>query len=67
MRQDLSEGAGASEYAPSVAHEFKERLPLAELESIDECGHAPALEKRPEFNRIVERFLQRHFGPIHAG
>lgn len=52
---------------PSVAHEFKERLPHAELEFIEQCGHAPILEKPQEFNRIVERFLQRHFVPLHAG
>ena len=52
---------------PSVAHEFKERLPLAELEFIEQCGHAPILEKPQEFNWIVERFLQRHFVPLHAG
>ena len=52
---------------PSVAHEFKERLPLAELEFIDQCGHAPSLEKPHEFNRIVQRFLQRHFVPLHVG
>lgn len=52
---------------PSVAHEFKKRLPLAELEFIEQCGHAPILEKPHEFNRIVERFLQRHFVPLHAG
>lgn len=51
---------------PSVAREFQERLPFAELEFIDECGHAATLEKPSEFNRIVERFLQRHFVPLHA-
>jgi pimeloyl-ACP methyl ester carboxylesterase len=51
---------------PSVAHEFKKRLPLAELEFINECGHVPTLEKPHEFNLIVERFLQRHFLALHA-
>jgi pimeloyl-ACP methyl ester carboxylesterase len=51
---------------PSVAQEFKNRLPLAELEFIDQCGHAPTLEKPHEFNLIVERFLQRHFVALHA-
>ena len=59
-------GANDAITPPSVAHEFKERLPLAELEFIDQCGHAPSLEKPHEFNRIVERFLQRHFVPLHA-
>lgn len=60
-------GANDNITPPSVAREFKERLPLAELEFIDHCGHAPTVEKPHEFNRIVERFLQRHFVPLHAG
>lgn len=59
-------GANDNITPPSVAHEFKERLPLAELEFIDQCGHAPTLEKPHEFNLIVERFLQRHFVALHA-
>ncbi len=60
-------GANDNITPPSVAQEFKERLPLAELEFIDQCGHAPTLEKPREFNLIVERFLQRHFVALHAG
>lgn len=59
-------GANDSITPPCVAHEFKERLPLAELEFINKCGHAPTLEKPYEFNLIVERFLQRHFVALHA-
>jgi pimeloyl-ACP methyl ester carboxylesterase len=59
-------GANDNITPPSVAHEFKARLPLAELEFIDQCGHVPPLEKPHEFNLIVERFLQRHFVALHA-
>src|SRR2546429_4500184 len=60
-------GGSCEVFAPRLPLEFKERLPLAELEFIDRCGHAPSLEKPHEFNRIVQRFLQRHFVPLHAG
>ena len=59
-------GANDNITPPSIAQEFKERLPLAELEFIDQCGHAPSLEKPREFNLIVESFLQRHFAALHA-
>jgi 2-hydroxy-6-oxonona-2,4-dienedioate hydrolase len=59
-------GANDNITPPSVAREFKELLPFAELEFIDQCGHAPTLEKPHEFNVIVERFLQRHFLAVHA-
>jgi pimeloyl-ACP methyl ester carboxylesterase len=59
-------GANDNITPPSVALEFKERLPLSELKFINQCGHAPTLEKPYEFNLIVERFLQRHFVALHA-
>jgi len=46
---------------PSVAHEFKECLPDAELHFIPRCGHAPMMERPDEFNHIVERFVDRVF------
>ncbi|MBI5393895.1 MAG: alpha/beta fold hydrolase [Verrucomicrobia bacterium] len=48
---------------PSVAHEFKECLPDAELHFIPRCGHAPMMERPHEFNQIVERFLDRVSAP----
>ncbi len=47
---------------PSVAHEFKECLPNAELHFIPRCGHAPMMERPREFNQIVEQFLAKLFG-----
>jgi len=47
---------------PSVAHEFEEVLPNAELNFIPRCGHAPMVERPHEFNNIVEQFFNRIFG-----
>lgn len=44
---------------PSVAGEFKECIPNAELRFIRNCGHAPMIEQPREFNRIVEEFLDQ--------
>jgi len=43
-----------------VGEEFKKLLPNAELHIIDECGHAPMMEKPQDFNQILERFLTKH-------
>jgi 2-hydroxy-6-oxonona-2,4-dienedioate hydrolase len=48
---------------PSVAHEFNEFLPNSELHFIEQCGHAPTLERPVEFNRILEAALVKEFGP----
>lgn len=45
---------------PHVAEEFLERLPNAELHFMDECGHAPMMEKSEEFNAILDPFLAKH-------
>lgn len=44
---------------PDVAVEFKQLLPDAELNWIDECGHAPMMEKPAEFNHFLNQFLER--------
>jgi 2-hydroxy-6-oxonona-2,4-dienedioate hydrolase len=54
-------GANDTITPPSVAREFHLRLPNSELQFIDHCGHAPALERPDEFNRILENFVSRHF------
>lgn len=43
---------------PSVAEEFRERIPDAELHFLDRCGHAPMIEHPAEFNRIMLDFLR---------
>jgi pimeloyl-ACP methyl ester carboxylesterase len=42
-----------------VAEKFNELLPNAELHFIDECGHAPMMEKPADFNRLLDQFLER--------
>jgi pimeloyl-ACP methyl ester carboxylesterase len=44
---------------PEVAIEFHELLPDSELHWIDNCGHAPMMERPEEFNRLLKGFLER--------
>jgi 2-hydroxy-6-oxonona-2,4-dienedioate hydrolase len=44
---------------PFVAEKFKEMIPNANLYFLDDCGHAPMMEKPDEFNRILEDFLNK--------
>lgn len=46
---------------PSVAHEFNDRLPNAELHFIQRCGHAPTIEQPERFNTLLENTLAKHF------
>jgi 2-hydroxy-6-oxonona-2,4-dienedioate hydrolase len=45
---------------PFVAEKFKELIPNASLYFLDNCGHAPMMEKPGEFNQILEEFLAKH-------
>jgi ABC-type lipoprotein export system ATPase subunit/pimeloyl-ACP methyl ester carboxylesterase len=45
---------------PRMAHEFKKCLPQAEMELIEQCGHAPNIERPREVTSIMERFLDGH-------
>ncbi len=47
---------------PSVAEEFRDRIPDAELHFIDECGHAPMIEQPAQFNEIMLDFLRERIG-----
>lgn len=42
---------------PRVAREFSDRLPDARLHWLDECGHAPMIEKPDEFTKAIAAFL----------
>ncbi|MBE2246655.1 MAG: alpha/beta hydrolase [Candidatus Competibacteraceae bacterium] len=42
---------------PEVAEEFHKNLPDSDLFWIDECGHAPMMERPEEFNRLLSRWL----------
>jgi len=44
---------------PEVAEEFNRILPNANLFWIDECGHAPMMEKPTEFNDILAAYLEK--------
>lgn len=44
---------------PEVALEFNELLPDSELHWIDQCGHAPMMERPEEFNRLLTGFLEK--------
>jgi pimeloyl-ACP methyl ester carboxylesterase len=46
---------------PEVAEEFHELLPHSELYFLEQCGHAPMMEKPSEFNHIVDTFLAKVF------
>lgn len=45
---------------PYVAEEFHKLIKDSELHFIDKCGHAPMMEVPQEFNKILEKFLQKH-------
>ena len=51
---------------PEMAQEFAERLPDAELQFINRCGHAVPIERPADFNHLVEGFLHRRFGAAPA-
>lgn len=42
---------------PSVAHEFNRLIPNSDLHFIDQCCHAPMMERPEEFNRILDEYL----------
>ncbi|WP_353134817.1 alpha/beta hydrolase [Pseudopedobacter sp.] len=44
---------------PEVAEEFNELLPNSELTWIDQCGHAPMMERPQEFNILTNQFLEK--------
>ncbi len=46
---------------PSTAEEFKRRIDRAQLEFIDDCGHAPNWEQPEMFARLLDGFLPTCF------
>ena len=44
---------------PEVADEFLSLLPKGKLEWIDDCGHAPMIERPKEFGKIVSKWWRR--------
>ena len=43
-----------------VGEEFHKLLPHSELNIVENCGHAPMMERPKEFNEILERFLKQY-------
>jgi len=50
-------GKNDSVTPPFVAEKFKELIPNSSLYFLEECSHAPMMEKPDEFNSILEAFL----------
>jgi pimeloyl-ACP methyl ester carboxylesterase len=48
---------------PMVAHEFNRLLPNSTLRFIDECSHAPMMERPERFNELLAEFLAK---PVSA-
>lgn len=44
---------------PEVAQDFNRLIVNSELKFIDQCGHAPMMEKPQEFNVLLEQFLDK--------
>ena len=42
---------------PSVAHQFNKLISKSKLKFIDNCCHAPMMERPQEFNKILKTFL----------
>lgn len=42
---------------PMVAHEFNRLIPKSELRFVDQCCHAPMMERPELYNELVEDFL----------
>lgn len=49
---------------PFVGKEFNRLIPNSELHFIDECGHAPMMERPEEFNEILQGFLTKLNHPV---
>ncbi|MEH6304342.1 alpha/beta hydrolase [Olivibacter sp. CPCC 100613] len=42
---------------PTVAEDFRDMLPNAQLVYLPECGHAPMMEKSNDFNNALDQFF----------
>jgi pimeloyl-ACP methyl ester carboxylesterase len=49
---------------PFVGKEFNKLIPNSELHLIDQCGHAPMMERPAEFNEILSGFLTKLNAPV---
>jgi pimeloyl-ACP methyl ester carboxylesterase len=49
---------------PFVGREFQRLIQGSELHFIDQCGHAPMMERPEQFNELLRTFLAKH--PTHV-
>jgi len=49
---------------PAVAEEFHSKLPNSRLAWIENCGHAPQIERPREFGQVTARFLATLAGAV---
>jgi pimeloyl-ACP methyl ester carboxylesterase len=49
---------------PFVAEEFHKLLVNSEVHFIEQCGHAPMMEKPREFNMLLQNFLTKLSVPV---
>ena len=54
-------GRGDKVTPPAVAEEFKRKIAHSRLEYIEDCGHAPSLERPAVFADLLRRFLPECF------
>jgi pimeloyl-ACP methyl ester carboxylesterase len=47
-----------------VGEKFHELIPTSELNLVENCGHAPMMERPEEFNRILKNFIERVEGQV---
>jgi pimeloyl-ACP methyl ester carboxylesterase len=45
---------------PHVGYEFNRLIKNSELHFIDQCCHAPMMERPEQFNTILEKFIEKH-------
>jgi len=44
---------------PFVGEKFRDLIEGSELHMLDQCGHAPMMEKPVEFNALMDKFLDK--------
>ena len=50
-----------------VGEKFHELIEDSRLHMLDQCGHAPMMEKPAEFNKLLEAFLEEVEGRVSSG
>ncbi|HNI96750.1 MAG TPA: alpha/beta hydrolase, partial [Leptospiraceae bacterium] len=50
-------------FPEKIAHQFKEQIPHATLQVVDETGHLPHMEKPKEVQEILMNFYENRQNP----